>query len=147
LYSQGFSLARYLIDQGGKGKFLAFVGAGMENENWSQALRKFYGYEDLHVLQNSWLDWVRAGSPQLASTPDAEPTGSLVADAASLLPRPQLNLGYRGQSPDGAAPSRRGLVPVTRCAAAESHPLPVYPGTARPSPSPISWRPGGTRDV
>lgn len=72
LYSQGFSLARYLIQQGGKRKFLAYVGDGMRDENWSRATKQHYGHENLLTLQNSWLEWVRSGSPNI-STPDETP--------------------------------------------------------------------------
>jgi hypothetical protein len=67
LYSQGFSLARYLIQQGGKRKFLAYVGDGMRDENWSRATKQHYGHENLLALQNSWLEWVRTGSPKVDS--------------------------------------------------------------------------------
>lgn len=73
LYSQGFSLARYLISQGGKRKFLDFVGDGMADENWSRATKKFYGFNSLAVLQNNWLDWVRQGSPAIDVPADSAP--------------------------------------------------------------------------
>ena len=37
LYSQGYSLARYLIQQGGKQKFVRYVGDGMRWNNWTKA--------------------------------------------------------------------------------------------------------------
>ncbi|MCA9164648.1 MAG: hypothetical protein KDA62_16775 [Planctomycetales bacterium] len=67
LYSQGFSLARYLIAQGGKPKFVQYVGDGLQWNNWTAATRKHYGYESLSDLQVQWLDWVRQGSPQISS--------------------------------------------------------------------------------
>jgi hypothetical protein len=62
LYAQGHSLAKYLIAQGGKRKFVTFVGEGMDTNNWTAATRKHYGHSDLSSLQVSWLDWVREGS-------------------------------------------------------------------------------------
>ncbi len=38
LYSQGYSLARYLVAQGGKHKFLAFIADGLRDENWTRAV-------------------------------------------------------------------------------------------------------------
>jgi hypothetical protein len=73
LYSQGYSLARYLISQGGKRKFLDFVADGMGDENWSRATKKFYGFNSLAVLQNNWLDWVRQGSPAIDVPADSAP--------------------------------------------------------------------------
>jgi hypothetical protein len=89
LYSQGHSLAQWLIEQRGKQAFLAFVADGLEDENWPRAVEKHYGYHDLYALQNSWLDWVKQGRPQLA------PTGEAIASLAS-----HTTPVVRGQSPD-----------------------------------------------
>ena len=62
LYSQGYSLARYLIQQGGKQKFIQYVGEGMKTNNWPAATRKHYGFRDLSDLQVTWLAWVAQGS-------------------------------------------------------------------------------------
>jgi hypothetical protein len=63
LYSQGHSLAQYLIAQGGKRKFIDFVGRGMQNSRWDDAVMEFYGFRDLSDLQVTWVDWVGSGSP------------------------------------------------------------------------------------
>jgi hypothetical protein len=76
LYSQGYSLARFLISQGGKRKYLNYIGDGMSDENWSRATKKHYGFDDLLALQNGWLAWVKQGSPAIG-TP--EETATLVA--------------------------------------------------------------------
>ncbi|MCA9123765.1 MAG: hypothetical protein H6822_27945 [Planctomycetaceae bacterium] len=65
LYSQGYSLARYFIAQGGKQKFVNYVGDGMKWNNWTRATQQHYGYSSLSELQVTWLDWVRRGSPEL----------------------------------------------------------------------------------
>jgi hypothetical protein len=65
LYAQGYSLARYLIEQGGRRKFVAFIGEGLKRENWSSTTKAYYGYDNLAKLQNSWLEWVKRGSPSL----------------------------------------------------------------------------------
>jgi hypothetical protein len=62
LYSQGYSLARFLIAQGGKPKFVKYVGDGMKSRNWTKATREHYGFESLSELQLTWVEWVRAGS-------------------------------------------------------------------------------------
>jgi hypothetical protein len=84
LYSQGYSLARYFIAQGGKRKFIDYVGDGMKWNNWTRATQQHYGYGSLSDLQVTWLDWVRRGSPAVP------PQQSLVAqqqprDAAVLV--------------------------------------------------------------
>ena len=63
LYSQGYSLARYLIGLAGRRQFVQYVGDGMRTNNWAAATKKYYGIQDLSRLQLSWLDWVRQGSP------------------------------------------------------------------------------------
>jgi hypothetical protein len=78
LYAQGYSLARYLIEQGGRRKFIAFVGEGLKRESWTSAIKAHYGYDSLARLQNSWLEWVKQGSPAL-DVPDRQ--GVLVAQA------------------------------------------------------------------
>jgi hypothetical protein len=70
LYSQGYSLARYLIAQGGKRKFLSYVADGMADENWTRVTKKHYGVVSLAALQNNWLDWVRQGSPAIDAPQD-----------------------------------------------------------------------------
>lgn len=67
LYSQGYSLARFLIEQGGKPKFAEYVGAGMRTNDWPGVTRKYYGFNSLSDLQLTWVEWVRAGSPALPS--------------------------------------------------------------------------------
>jgi hypothetical protein len=65
LYSQGYSLARFFIQQGGKRKFVEYVGEGMRTNNWTATTRKFYGFDSLSDLQLTWVEWVRRGSPAL----------------------------------------------------------------------------------
>ena len=73
LYSQGYSLVRYLIAQGGKRKFVDYVGAGMQSGDWEAATAQFYGFRDLSELQLDWVAWVRDRYPQPRSrTGDTE---------------------------------------------------------------------------
>jgi hypothetical protein len=65
LYAQGHSLARYLIALKGKREFLNFITDGMQDENWPRAIQQHYSYEHLLALQNSWLDWIKAGRPEI----------------------------------------------------------------------------------
>lgn len=92
LYSQGYSLARYLIERGGRRRYVAFVGDGLASDNWPAALGQHYGINDLGRLQTVWLDWVKHGCP-------APP-----AAIAAALPSPQAwSPTARGQSPDPTA--------------------------------------------
>ncbi|MBC8352600.1 MAG: hypothetical protein H8E66_11460 [Planctomycetes bacterium] len=94
LYSQGYSLARYLIAQGGKRKFIDYVGDGMNWNNWTRATQKHYDFRSLSELQVTWLEWVRRGSPDvpqrqtLVAQQQPEPATNLVPVAAEDLQRP-----------------------------------------------------------
>lgn len=73
LYSQGYSLARYLIALGGTGgkrKFVDYVGAGMNTNNWTAVTKQHYGFHSLSDLQLSWLEWVRKGTPKINDAND-----------------------------------------------------------------------------
>jgi hypothetical protein len=89
LYSQGYSLARYLIERGGRRRYVAFVGEGLAHDNWSAALNHHYGIDDVGRLQTVWLDWVKRGCP-------APPA----AIAAALPAAQSWSPTARGQSPD-----------------------------------------------
>ena len=102
LYSQGYSLARYLIGQGGRRKFVDYVYDGMAANNWTAATQKHYGKKSLSELQVSWLDWVRQGSPiveptsspptALASVSTNSPSTPIVAqEIAAAAPRPLVS--------------------------------------------------------
>ena len=88
LYSQGYSLARYLIERGGRHKYVAFVGDGLAGDDWAAALERHYGVNDIAKLQHIWLDWVQTGLPGPAGL-----AGSRAAAAAETWtpdrPRPE----------------------------------------------------------
>lgn len=83
LYSQGYSLARFLIQQGGHRKFVQYVGDGMDSNNWTQSTKRHYGYASLSELQNAWLQWVKEGSPMIAQPISARPAGYQVAASSN----------------------------------------------------------------
>ncbi len=108
LYSQGYSLARYLIAQGGRKKFVRYVGDGLGTNNWTAATRQHYGFHSLSDLQITWLDWVRQGSP--ANIRPRNIPRSAVATTAS--PRRPLSATRISASRDLARTSFDGLVPL-----------------------------------
>ncbi|MEZ6118908.1 MAG: hypothetical protein R3C28_20390 [Pirellulaceae bacterium] len=63
LYAQGYALASFLISQGGKPKFVQFVGEGMDTSDWAGTVERYYGYDGLGDLQYQWVDWIKAGRP------------------------------------------------------------------------------------
>jgi hypothetical protein len=123
LYAQGHSLAVYLIGQKGKQAFLEFLADGMVREDWSRAVRDHYGYEHLLALQNSWLDWVKAGRPALHPPLDG---GAILASAS--VP---MSGGAPASNASATAPADRRVQP----AAAAS---PVTPESAGGEPTATS---------
>ena len=99
LYSQGYSLTRYLIAQGGRRKFIEFLGDGMRDENWTRAINAHYGFAEMGTLQNTWLDWVRRGSPAVDKPTTRDPAARALA-SNDQRSRPEPNLIYRAQSAD-----------------------------------------------
>jgi hypothetical protein len=69
LYAQGYSTARYLINQGGRRKFVKFMETAFASGDWPAAVQAHYGHADLGALQNAWLAWVRDGSPMNVNAP------------------------------------------------------------------------------
>jgi hypothetical protein len=96
LYSQGYSLARFLVAQGGKQKFVEYVGDGMRWNNWTKATEKHYQFHSLSDLQVTWLDWVRRGCPDITSSGtqlaknDQPQSGQLASAGGQAVAREEL---------------------------------------------------------
>ena len=111
LYSQGHSLAQWMIESRGRKAFLDFLTDGMQDENWPRAIREHYGFTDLYAMQETWLEWVKQGRPPLA--PAASPVGQLASHSVPGSTGTASNSGdaqaiYRGQSPDDVTPIATG---------------------------------------
>ena len=106
LYAQGYSLAKFLIQQSDRRQFLDFIDEGMQRERpgtelaaWDQAIEKHYGFEDLSDLQIQWIQWVRGGSrdlpgqgpTQLASNKVARPVATQLNDRRFVDPGTRAN--------------------------------------------------------
>jgi hypothetical protein len=91
LYAQGYSVAKFLIAQGGPRNFIAMIERGLLHERslpitvaWDRAMRESYGYEDLSQLQLDWLQWVADGSQEsmaIARADDRNPVQLASAEA------------------------------------------------------------------
>lgn len=117
LYAQGYSLARYLIDRGGRRKYVAFVADGLASDDWSGSLDKHYGIGSVAQMQHVWLDWVKQGCPA--------PPASVAAAAPPA--RPGAVATARGQSPEPVAatpPARRSIYAGRQRVAAADPSLP-----------------------
>ena len=99
LYAQCYSLAEYLIQIGGRRKYIEFLDDGLKNKDWSAAVERNYGVKDLGQLQNTWLAWVKQGSPPLTPgniQPAAGASPEMLA-ANSAAGRLEPNSIYRQQ--------------------------------------------------
>jgi hypothetical protein len=118
LYAQGYSLARYLIDRGGRHKYVAFLTEGLANDDWSTALKRHYGVPTVAQMQGVWLDWVKQGCPAPPAT------------IAAVAPATQSGWAptSRGQSPDPVA-----TTPAPAAVAAAPRRTSIYAMQARRS--------------
>ena len=64
LYAEGYSLADYLVQKGGKKRFLSFLQDAHES-GWDAAFRKHYEESNIEAIEKKWSRWVIAGSPSL----------------------------------------------------------------------------------
>jgi hypothetical protein len=105
LYSQGYSLAKFFIHQGGKRKFVEYVGEGMRTNNWTATTQKYYGFGSLSDLQLTWVEWVRHGSPAL---PDGKVPEMLLVSTQSGQPQSrnigQTQMASLSQPPQSRVP-------------------------------------------
>src|SRR4051812_36731551 len=84
-YGQGYSISRFLIDMGGRPRFLRFVRDGLES-GWDGATLTHYGLADVHELDRAWRSWHRVtltasvtGTPSEDLVYRDEPAGEDVA--------------------------------------------------------------------
>src|SRR3990172_4504777 len=93
LYAQGYSLADYLVQNGGKARYLQFL-EDAHRRDWNVAIKSFYGLKGVEDLETRWNGWVVAGSPSLGV-----PEGGQLADAgAPATQDPELTI--RSQNPE-----------------------------------------------
>ena len=57
-YGQGYSIARFLVEMGGRPRFLQFVRDGSRG-GWDDATRTHYGLAGLIELDRAWQSWLR----------------------------------------------------------------------------------------
>lgn len=65
LYAEGYSLANFLVQQHGergRAVFLKFLQDAHER-GWAEAIRRHYPFQTVAELEQSWTQWVLAGSP------------------------------------------------------------------------------------
>jgi hypothetical protein len=55
-YGQGYSISRFLVEMGGRPRFLRFVKDGLA-AGWDDATRAHYGLADVRELDRAWRSW------------------------------------------------------------------------------------------
>ncbi len=107
LYAQGYSLADFLIQQGGRRKYIDYLADALASGDWTGATSRHYGFANLGTLQQTWVGWVAQGSPRLKPqpAPAGQPDSPLVADAGRPA-RPAPNLQHHVANPAVMADQR-----------------------------------------
>ena len=109
LYAEGYSLTEYLIQLGGRRKFLRFLDDA-HHRSWDTAVKSFYETASVEKLEQDWSRWVLAGSPSLLEKPEPllaqrerprPATRSSIARTSGIAKSSEV---VRSQNPD--APSR-----------------------------------------
>lgn len=67
-YGQGYSVSRFLVETGGRPKFLKFVKDGSRS-GWDAAARLHYGISDCRELDRAWRSWHRVVASRPADVP------------------------------------------------------------------------------
>jgi hypothetical protein len=77
-YGQGYSISRFLIEMGGRPRFLRFVREGTQ-AGWDVATRNHYGLADVRELDRAWRAWHKV----VAQAPAARGEGPVIVRAQS----------------------------------------------------------------
>lgn len=102
MYAEGYALADFLVQQGGRQRYLKFLNDG-ERHGWAAAIKSNYHHGGVKSLEKNWKAWIKAGMPKLRSVDE-----ELLADVDwphTDIPRPAILDEYptrptvRSQSP------------------------------------------------
>ena len=122
LYAQGFSLANFLIQQGGKPRYLKFL-EDAYRQGWDQAIVRHYRLPHVDALEQRWSAWIMAGSPSLEMTKGQFVVSNSPTDESDREP----DLIVRSQTPEIFQTSRdsvtNDVVDSTRPARSATRPL------------------------
>jgi hypothetical protein len=73
-YGQGYSVSRFLVEMGGRPRFLRFIKDGLK-DGWDTSIRAHYQLTNVRELDRAWKSWHRVASQARVEAP----TGRLVA--------------------------------------------------------------------
>ncbi|MFO0893030.1 MAG: hypothetical protein U0790_28325 [Isosphaeraceae bacterium] len=72
-YGQGYSISKFLIEIGGRPRFLKFVRDGLRSD-WNAATLTHYGLPDVRELDRAWRAWHRVSLTASESAPSEDDT-------------------------------------------------------------------------
>ena len=64
-YGQGYSISRFLVEMGGRPRFLAFVRDGSRS-GWDDAARAHYGLAGVREVDRAWRSWHKVNAENRA---------------------------------------------------------------------------------
>jgi hypothetical protein len=65
-YGQGYSISRFLVEMGGRPRFLRFVKDGLRS-GWDAATLTHYGLADVRELDRAWRSWHKVAAHNAAN--------------------------------------------------------------------------------
>ncbi len=71
-YGQGYSISRFLVEMGGRPRFLAFVRDGSRT-GWDDAARAHYGLAGVREVDRAWRSWHKVTAENHARPSTANP--------------------------------------------------------------------------
>lgn len=71
-YGQGYSVSQFLVELGGRPRFLRFVRDGLAS-GWDNATRTHYGLSDVRELERAWHSWHKVMADARQGRPGAGP--------------------------------------------------------------------------
>ncbi|RUL86131.1 gluzincin family metallopeptidase [Tautonia sociabilis] len=95
-YGQGYSVSRFLVEHGGRQRFLAFLKDGMER-GWDEATRTHYRFANARELDRAWRSWHSVASHSLDPAPS--PGDAIAARTDTGASSDRGSVVFRGQSP------------------------------------------------
>ncbi|MEQ9409424.1 MAG: hypothetical protein RIK87_16930 [Fuerstiella sp.] len=104
MYAEGYALVDFLVQQGGREKYLKFLADG-ERVGWTRAIKENYHHAGVDSLQKNWKGWILAGMPKL-KVPKGQMLASTEPSPRLGVPRPTILNEYavgttvRSQSPE-----------------------------------------------
>ena len=167
LYAQGYSLADFLVQRGGKRAFLQLLGETAARKRvsppgqidwvypvarWEAGLEKHFGLT-VEKLEKDWYGWVMAGCPTMRSL--GVPEGAVLAGDPNERPRPKRTAAATDQPPSRSARPAEVVraqsedpadaPPVRRDVPVQAAPEPALVASARPTRRDEPTAPRGSR--